>query len=258
MGTNYEGKLGEWLKYVQQQIEAAGTKNKEEKEEQPVESTDSQSQNESVTIERIRMIERGVMPEDVMDDVDSDAIIADIVRTDRFNPIAEDTPTLFDEEIPQVEEFLPFLAEPESRTIEKSAVPDAEIEIPIAPTSAEGTGTPRPIVREEHFAETEQPKPIRKRTPKKRIETTGAPVTKEIAQKSYKPFKETREQLIARLVDPILTLEETARLLNVCPTTVRRYTNRGVLKHIRTAGNQRRFRLSDVIAFIEQSNRGEL
>ena len=33
MGTNYEGKLGEWLKYVQQQIEAAGTKNKEEEKE---------------------------------------------------------------------------------------------------------------------------------------------------------------------------------------------------------------------------------
>jgi len=66
-----------------------------------------------------------------------------------------------------------------------------------------------------------------------------------------KGFKETREQLLSRLLDPQLSLEDAARLLNVCPTTVRRYTNRGLLPHLRTAGNQRRFRLSDVLAFLE-------
>ena len=73
----------------------------------------------------------------------------------------------------------------------------------------------------------------------------------EVAQTSYKPFRETREDLLHRLLDPLISLEEAARLLNVCPTTVRRYTNRGVLKHQRTAGNQRRFRLSDVLTFME-------
>jgi len=73
----------------------------------------------------------------------------------------------------------------------------------------------------------------------------------EVAQRSYKDFKETREELLQRLLDPQLSLEDAARILNVCPTTVRRYTNRGVLKHVRTAGNQRRFRLSDVLAFLE-------
>ncbi len=63
---------------------------------------------------------------------------------------------------------------------------------------------------------------------------------------------ETREELIQRLLDPHLTLQETAKLLNVCPTTVRRYTNRGLLAHYRTPGNQRRFRLSDVLAFMER------
>jgi excisionase family DNA binding protein len=63
---------------------------------------------------------------------------------------------------------------------------------------------------------------------------------------------ETREDLIQRLLDPHLTLQETAKLLNVCPTTVRRYTNRGLLAHYRTPGNQRRFRLSDVLAFMER------
>ena len=76
----------------------------------------------------------------------------------------------------------------------------------------------------------------------------------EVARKYYlKGFKETRVQLIERLLDPTLNLENTARLLGVCPTTVRRYTNRGVLPHHRTAGQQRRFRLSDVLAFLETS-----
>ncbi|MEN3001304.1 MAG: helix-turn-helix domain-containing protein [Armatimonadota bacterium] len=64
--------------------------------------------------------------------------------------------------------------------------------------------------------------------------------------------RKSREELIARLTDPVLTLEEVARLLGVCPATVRRYTNRGWLRHFRTEGNQRRFRLSDVVAFLEE------
>ena len=64
------------------------------------------------------------------------------------------------------------------------------------------------------------------------------------------PAKETREELLARLLDPVLTLDEAAQVLNVCPTTVRRYTNRGLLEHHRTIGNQRRFRLSHVLALL--------
>lgn len=74
----------------------------------------------------------------------------------------------------------------------------------------------------------------------------------DVAQNSYKStFRETREELVQRLLDPPLTLEDTARLLGVCPTTVRRYTNKGQLSHFRTTGNQRRFRLSDVLEFLE-------
>lgn len=68
---------------------------------------------------------------------------------------------------------------------------------------------------------------------------------------------ETREQLVQRLLDPVLSLDEAAILLNVCPTTVRRYTNRGVLKCDRTPGNQRRFRLSEIMSFMERRQRGE-
>jgi excisionase family DNA binding protein len=62
---------------------------------------------------------------------------------------------------------------------------------------------------------------------------------------------ETRDELVERLLDPTLTLQETALLLGVCPTTVRRYTNRGALRCMRTPGNQRRFRLSDILEFME-------
>lgn len=68
-------------------------------------------------------------------------------------------------------------------------------------------------------------------------------------------FKETRQDLIRRLLDPELTLEETSRLLGVCPATVRRYTNRKWLSHHRTQGGQRRFRLSDIVAFVETHGR---
>ena len=68
-------------------------------------------------------------------------------------------------------------------------------------------------------------------------------------------FKETRKELIKRLLDPQLSLEETSRLLGVCPATVRRYTNRGWLAHHRTVGGQRRFRLSDIIQFVEKHGR---
>lgn len=68
-------------------------------------------------------------------------------------------------------------------------------------------------------------------------------------------FKESRQDLIKRLLDPELSLEETSRLLGVCPATVRRYTNRGWLSHHRTTGGQRRFRLSDIVRFVELHGR---
>lgn len=68
-------------------------------------------------------------------------------------------------------------------------------------------------------------------------------------------FKESRQELIRRLLDPELSLEETSRLLGVCPATVRRYTNRGWLAHHRTSGGQRRFRLSDIVRFVDEHGR---
>ncbi len=68
-------------------------------------------------------------------------------------------------------------------------------------------------------------------------------------------FKESRQELIRRLLDPELSLEETSRLLGVCPATVRRYTNREWLAHHRTTGGQRRFRLSDIVKFVDEHGR---
>ncbi len=68
-------------------------------------------------------------------------------------------------------------------------------------------------------------------------------------------FRESRKQLIRRLIDPELTLEEVSRLLGVCPATVRRYTNREWLEHIRTKGGQRRFKLSGLVKFVENHGR---
>lgn len=69
--------------------------------------------------------------------------------------------------------------------------------------------------------------------------------------------RETREALVQRLLDPTLTLEEVSLLLGVCRTTVRRYTDRGVLRCFRTPGNQRRFHLTDVLDFMERQARGQ-
>jgi excisionase family DNA binding protein len=219
---------------------------------------------------------------------------------------------LFEEaEIPQVEDFLPFLDQPKSQ--QEQPRPKVELSSPAEDAQqpllnlTEGTGVPRPIkpscepqaksfeartgveqlssVKPAQAAETEphstktssvQPKSAAQQQPAKAaaeqrressFEEKWARVpshlralfegeVEEVAQRSYKTFKESRADLIERLLDPTITLEDTARLLNVCPTTVRRYTNKGILKHFRTPGNQRRFKLSDVIAFLESRRSG--
>lgn len=61
-----------------------------------------------------------------------------------------------------------------------------------------------------------------------------------------------REELIEKLLDPVISLEEAATLIGVCKTTVRRYTNKGELECLRTPGQQRRFKLSQVLAFVKK------
>ena len=59
-----------------------------------------------------------------------------------------------------------------------------------------------------------------------------------------------RKELFEKLSNPIISIENTATLLGVVKTTVRRWTNKGKLKCIRTPGGQRRFYLQDILEFI--------
>jgi excisionase family DNA binding protein len=63
---------------------------------------------------------------------------------------------------------------------------------------------------------------------------------------------ETRTQMLERLTNPTISLYEASVLLDVCSATVRRYTNSGVLPHVRTEGGQRRFRLHDVLVLMRE------
>ncbi|ARU42404.1 hypothetical protein CCB80_15095 [Armatimonadetes bacterium Uphvl-Ar1] len=110
-------------------------------------------------------------------------------------------------------------------------------------------------VEESHSVLDEDLKFILENLPKN-IEFLGTFFTDSVTSKYYQgDFKETREDLIRRLLNPELTLEEASRLLGVCPATVRRYTNRGWLTHHRTKGGQRRFRLSGIVKFVEEHGR---
>ena len=71
-------------------------------------------------------------------------------------------------------------------------------------------------------------------------------------QRRQRHRRETRAQLLERLLNPQISLHEASVLLRVCPATVRNYTNSGLLPHVRTAGRQRRFYLRDVLALLRQ------
>ncbi|MCE5315726.1 MAG: helix-turn-helix domain-containing protein [Armatimonadota bacterium] len=220
--------------------------------------------------------------------IEESAVSEPKAQPELTQPLFEDT------EIPPVEDFFSFLdhkSEPHAQVKDASLTVETPPSMPLLRAS-EGTGEPRPIVSNSVPQQTVC-QPSRIFTPPI-VEKAAAPTVvaadeqpdithpveandsqlqenwdrmphhlqtlfgiagEEVAQNSYKAFKESRGELIQRLLDPPLTLEEAARILNVCPTTVRRYTNRGVLAHFRTAGNQRRFRLSDVLSFMESNNR---
>ncbi len=144
---------------------------------------------------------------------------------------------------PAGEEAAPPAARPAAQKPRKTA--------PAPPRKAE------PVQQSPADAEEDAGEPVWNRLPA-HLQAFASMQVEEVAQRSYKRgFRESRQELLARLLDPPLSLEEAARILNVCPTTVRRYTNRGLLPHFRTAGNQRRFRFSDIVAFMEsQQNAG--
>ena len=70
-----------------------------------------------------------------------------------------------------------------------------------------------------------------------------------------RPITESREEIIRRLLDPELTLHEAAAVLNLSKATIRRYTDQGKVPCLRTEGGQRRFRLSVLLAFLDEQAR---
>ncbi len=292
------------------------------------ETTEDQSNIEGVGTETIvsgteEAPEKGFREVEIEDDVcgivGEPRAIAEDETTAEARPlleteesVKEDSALFDDEEIPQVEDFLSFIAKEEEKEDEdKDDDFDFDPKEQCTLLGVEGTGEPRPIKiddlpsedekndgdvsfaareakrierevfreKEKQSSQKEEATAIDDEEPASHIEypvvKAKAPVEDgiqqkwdrmphhlqvlfgteedEVAQNSYKRFKETRGELVARLMDPTLTLEETARILNVCPTTVRRYTNKGLLQHFRTAGNQRRFKLSDVLNFMEST-----
>jgi len=169
-----------------------------------------------------------------------------------------------------------FLDSPEHDKKEKGGNGALDLSLPSMKDYLKGGGT---AVAEEapskRFRKTEMSAPRPRRVKSERKSTQIDPRLKEVWQSLPRnieflcsffddsvtatyyrsEFKESREDLIKRLLDPQLSLEETSRLLGVCPATVRRYTNRGWLNHHRTEGGQRRFRLSDVVKFVEAHGR---
>lgn len=325
---DYDNKLGEWLKYLEQQAKPVGEESNEKYEQPEDKAEPALQESEELKIDPERVVVRDrlgrVIPDD--DDVDSSSVIVDPTVVDRSRGYVDQSPAVFDDsDVPDVEDFLPFLKDKESElppARDRGISRESRYVPPTAPQPqlsepetkpfdslthlVEGTGEPKPVVKKpepqptpvEEQKTSVEPKAVRAEVAPKPVEDAPMPVKgvvkqpssallppqtpsasevremwdklprhiqmlvgqtqQEVAQRSYKRFKETREELIARLLDPMLTLEETARILNVCPTTVRRYTNRGTLKHLRTAGNQRRFRLSDVLVFLEhQSSKAE-
>lgn len=82
-------------------------------------------------------------------------------------------------------------------------------------------------------------------------ESSSAATEKERSGKQRVRLRpETRAQMLDRLTNPTISLHEASVILDVCPATVRRYTNLGVLPHECTTGGQRRFRLRTVMGLL--------
>ncbi len=323
----YDRKLGDWFKEVEQLAQELREKKQQRSVSLPDRTT--QSSGEGITSEATTVLPTGVMDSTPTAKVGIQHLPLQHARADRdANSVAvaeksendgdtsarpEAVAGLFEEdEIPQVEDFLPFLDrsdKPDQQAPRKSEAADSytDAQQPLLNLS-EGTGVPRPIraqvdgekqsaqvstdlleQRAEQLpnaaptsTESERTSAVSAEIPKHMQRVTTEPEqpressaeekwarvpshlralfeeeVPEVAQRSYKTFKESRAELIERLLDPIITLEDAARILNVCPTTVRRYTNKGILRHFRTPGNQRRFKLSDVIAFLESRRTGQ-
>lgn len=173
---------------------------------------------------------------------------------------------MFQLNIPNIEDYLPIFSDKSRLTPTRTAI--VQMEQAAAAKQQDGAApkrqpgkpkAPRRLKRPELSG----PRPRHRREASEpAFDTSHMPdLLKDLAgkgndavlEKYYSRSRQSsRKETFEKITNPELTLEETARLLGVCPTTVRRYTNRGWLRHHRTQGNQRRFRLSDITDFLEE------
>jgi len=164
----------------------------------------------------------------------------------------------------------PLASMPRYSPIEEPAVepePEPVSEPEPEPVSEPVQAVPEPVVEPPKPAVTP---PVEKKEPKKRgrkkkteSDEPGL-FAKDVSehqainrQRLAKKSRIEREELIEKLLDPVISLEEAATLIGVCKTTVRRYTNKGELECLRTPGSQRRFKLSQVLEFVKNREKGE-
>ena len=149
---------------------------------------------------------------------------------------------------PTVEPRKPFASasQPSSKADDQPANPIASPFVSVHDVwkAAEKTSRPRAP------KETDSPR-IKIRTGKAPDITRTAPKTISTNESPHDLKNQTREEILDRLINPTISLEEAAKIMGVCKATVRRYTSMGILPHYRTPGNQRRFKLNDIIQFLE-------
>lgn len=66
-----------------------------------------------------------------------------------------------------------------------------------------------------------------------------------------------REEIIKRLTDPLISIDEAALILNVTKAALKRYTERNLIPYLRTAFGEIRFKFSDILKFSEKMKKSE-
>lgn len=143
-----------------------------------------------------------------------------------------------------------------SRGSAPATLPASPITPPVAPDRLTDTVDARKSFFETARAVLPQP-PGRSRQHRVRLPIDLGVPARPRRKPGRPPLTESREEIIRRVLDPELTLHETSALLNLSKATVRRYTDQGRLHCTRTVGGQRRFQLSEVLAFLEQRRPAE-
>jgi excisionase family DNA binding protein len=158
---------------------------------------------------------------------------------------------MFQMRIPELEDYLPGLRrDAPKKKVAPTTTAVVEMEVPPAKPKAEPE-KPKPARRLKR-PELSKPRPRKKGETQALLELGSLPSVLRNLKAQGAARTGSSGGTLGKIANPELTLEETANLLGVCPATVRRYTNKGWLRHHRTKGNQRRFFLADIAEFVEE------